>query len=47
MNAAAPVTPIAVIIAGLLQLALLLWIIVFPILIIRKLNRIEDKLANK
>lgn len=49
MNAmqAAAVSPIAVLIAGLLQLALLLWIIIFPIVIIRKLGRIEEKLSGK
>jgi len=49
MNAVQPatVTPVAVIIAGLLQLALLLWIIIFPIVIIRKLNRVEEKLSGK
>lgn len=49
MNAvqSAAVSPIAVLIAGLLQLALLLWIIIFPIIIIRKINRIDEKLANK
>jgi hypothetical protein len=49
MNAvqAAAVSPVTVLIAGLLQLALLLWIIVFPIVIIRKLGRIEEKLTNK
>ena len=49
MNAvqSAAASPIAVLIAGLLQLALLLWIIIFPIVIIRKLNRIIEQLSNK
>ena len=49
MNAvqATTVTPVAVLIVGLLQLALLLWIIIFPIIIIRKLNQIKEKLSNK
>lgn len=49
MNAvqSAAVSPIAVLVAGLLQLALLLWIIIFPIVIIRKLNRINEKLSKE
>jgi hypothetical protein len=50
MNAVQPVAGppmIAVLIAGLFQLALLLWIVIFPIVIIRKLGRIEEKLSNK
>lgn len=49
MNAvqSAAVSPVAVLMAGLLQLALLLWIIIFPIIIIRKINRIDEKLSNK
>jgi flagellar biogenesis protein FliO len=49
MNAAsmAPVSSAAVLIAGLLQLAFLLWIVIFPIVIIRKLNQISEKLSGK
>ena len=49
MNAASvtPGSSIAILIAGLLQLAFLLWLIIFPIIIIRKLNQINEKLSNR
>lgn len=39
--------PAAVFIAGILQLAILIWIIAFPIIIIKKLNHLIDLLKNK
>lgn len=37
----------AFLVAGLLQLAFIIWIVVFPIIIMRKLDRIEEKLGER
>ncbi len=39
--------PEVVFIAGLVQLALLIWIVTFPIIIIKKLNQLIDLTRNK
>ncbi|MDP2938896.1 MAG: hypothetical protein Q8O13_02285 [Candidatus Omnitrophota bacterium] len=49
MNASMPLNmaPGAVFIAGIIQLAFLIWIISFPIIIIRKLNLLIELIKNK
>ncbi len=40
-------SPVAIFIAGIIQLVLLTWIILFPIIIIKKINRLADLIKNK
>lgn len=49
MNAsmAPELSPLVVFVVGIIQLALLVWIIAFPIIIINKLNRLIDLIKNK
>ncbi len=36
-----------IIVAGLIQFALFVWIFIFPVIIIRKLNELLDELKNR
>ncbi len=42
----ADMPPLAIFIAGIIQLALLIWIIAFPIIIIKKLNRLIESIKK-